>query len=179
MILDTRGRGHYLGCNLSVTNFQGTWWGEGDDMIWVDGYRWPPDLHGTGSEDYLNQAWQMQDNAFLRNGSSIYEDSTGGYQTSYVLHLENPVRFRREIKVTIEHGHGNHLANEMASTAYWYAAQPAAAAAPPPVAARLPVLRDNQGRWLHDPARRHPGRSVPVNAEMTAMKARAARASEE
>ena len=88
-------------------------------MIWVDGYRWPPDLHGTGSEDYLNQAWQMQDNAFLRNGSSIYEDSTGGYQTSYVLHLENPVRFRREIKVTIEHGHGNHLANEMASTAYW------------------------------------------------------------
>ena len=145
----------------------------------MDGYRWPPDLHGTGSEDYLNQAWQMQDNAFLRNGSSIYEDSTGGYQTSYVLHLENPVRFRREIKVTIEHGHGNHLANEMASTAYWYAAQPAAAAAPPPVAARLPVLRDNQGRWLHDPARRHPGRAVPLNAEMTAMKARAARASEQ
>ena len=174
VILEARGRGHYLGCNLSVTNFQGTWWGEGDDMIWVDGYRWPPDLHGTGSEDYLNQAWRMQDNAFLRNGSSIFEDNTGGYQTSYVLHLENPVRFREQIKVTIEHGHGNHLANEMASTAYWYAAEPAAAAAPPPVAARLPVLRDNQGRWLHDPARRHPGRPVPVNAEMAAMKARAA-----
>ena len=174
VILDTRGRGHYLGCNLSVTNFQGTWWGEGDDMIWVDGYRWPPDLHGTGSEDYLNQAWRMQDNAFLRNGSSIFEDNTGGYQTSYVLHLENPVRFRKEVKVTIEHGHGNHLANEMASTAYWYAAEPAAAAAPPPVAARLPVLRDNQGRWLHDPARRHPGPAVPINAEMAAMKARAA-----
>ena len=42
VILETSGRGHYLGCNLSVTNFQGTWWGEGDDMIWVDGYRWPP-----------------------------------------------------------------------------------------------------------------------------------------
>ena len=175
VILETRGRGHYLGCNLSVTNFQGTWGGEGDDMIWVDGYRWPPDLHGTGSEDYLNQAWGMQDNAFLRNGSSIYEHNTGGYQTSYVLHLENPVRFRKEIKVTIEHGHGNHLANEMASTAYWYAAKPTAAAAPPPVAARLPVLRDNQGRWLHDPARRHPGRAVALNAEMTDMKARAAR----
>ena len=25
VILDTRGRGHYLGCNLSVTNFQGAW----------------------------------------------------------------------------------------------------------------------------------------------------------
>ena len=178
VILETRGRGHYLGCNLSVTNFQGTWWGEGDDMIWVDGYRWPPDLHGTGSEDYLNHAWGMQDNAFLRNGSSIYEHHTGGYQTSYVLHLENPVRFRREIKVTIEHGHGNHLANEMASTAYWYAAEPAAAAEPPPMAARLPVPRDNQGRWLRDAARRHPGRAVPLNPEMRAMKARAAGAGE-
>ncbi len=95
-------------------------------MIWVDGYKWPPDLHGTGSEDYLNQAWGMQPNAFLRNGSSIYERDTNGYQTSYVLHLENPVRFRTEIKVTIEHGHGNHLANEMSSVAYWYAAEPAA-----------------------------------------------------
>ncbi|HEX72672.1 MAG TPA: DUF2961 domain-containing protein, partial [Candidatus Hydrogenedentes bacterium] len=39
VILETKGRGHYIGCNLSVTNFQGTWWGEGDDMIWVDGYK--------------------------------------------------------------------------------------------------------------------------------------------
>jgi hypothetical protein len=23
----------FLGCNLSVTNIQGDWWGEGDDMI--------------------------------------------------------------------------------------------------------------------------------------------------
>jgi hypothetical protein len=188
VILETRGRGHYLGCNLSVTNFQGTWWGEGDDMIWVDGYKWPPDLHGTGSEDYLNQAWGMQDNAFLRNGSSIFEGNTtltrnrhgpwgeGAYQTSYVFHLENPVRFQKEIKVTIEHGHGNHLANEMASVAYWYADRPAAAARPPPVEKRLPVLRDNQGRWLHDPRRQCPGRKVGLNPEMKKMKARWAKA---
>ncbi len=148
LILETKGRGHYLGCNLSVTNFQGTWWGEGDDMIWVDGYKWPPDLHGTGSEDYLNQAWGMQPNAFLRNGSSIYEGNSNGYQTSYVLHIENPIRFTEEIKVTIEHGHGNHLANEMSSVAYWYAEKPSGAVKPPPMAKRLPVLRDNQGKWL-------------------------------
>jgi len=172
VILETVGCGHYLGCNLSVTNFQGTWWGEGDDMIWVDGYRWPPDLHGTGSEDYLNQAWGMQPNAFLRNGSSIHERNTGGYQTSYVHHLENPVRFRKEIKVTIEHGHGNHLANEMSSVAYWYAAQPAQVATPPPVAKRKPVLRDNQGTWLHDPANQCPGKPVVLNDEMREMKKR-------
>jgi len=139
VILETKGRGHYLGCNLSVTNIQGTWWGEGDDMIWVDGYKWPPDLHGTGSEDYLNQAWGMQANAYLRNGSSIHESKTGGYQTSYVHHLENPVRFEQEIKVTIEHGHANHLGNEMASVAYWYAERPAPAIAIPPVEKRRRV----------------------------------------
>lgn len=168
--LETEGRGHYLGCNLSVTNFQGTWWGEGDDMIWVDGYKWPPDLHGTGSEDYLNQAWGMQDNAFLRNGSSIYEHNTGGYQTSYVFHLENPVRFQKEIKVTIEHGHGNHLANEMSSVAYWYAERPAEAAKPPAVAQRRPVMRDTAGRWLTDESNQIPGKPVPPNDEMAAMK---------
>jgi hypothetical protein len=50
VILEAEGTGHYIGCNLSVTNFQGTWWGEGDDMIWVYGYKWPPDLYGTGQK---------------------------------------------------------------------------------------------------------------------------------
>jgi len=170
VILETKGRGHYLGCNLSVTNFQGTWWGEGDDMIWVDGYKWPPDLHGTGSEDYLNQAWGMQPNAFLRNGSSIWEEHTKGYQTSYVFHLENPVRFNREIKVTIEHGHANHLANEMSSVAYWYGADPAAAVTPPPVEKRQPVLRDNRGNWLYDRRNQAPGKRAKATAEMKNLK---------
>ena len=172
VILETKGTGHYLGCNLSVTNFQGTWWGEGDDMIWVDGYKWPPDLHGTGSEDYLNQAWGMQDNAFLRNGSSIHEGNTDGYQTSYVHHLENPVRFRKDVKVTIEHGHGNHLCNEMSSTAYWYATRPSRVARPPAVAKRLPVLRDNQGNWLHDKRSQTTSRTIKPNREMQANKAK-------
>ena len=172
VILDTKGRGQYVGCNLSVTNFKGQWWGEGDDMIWVDGYKWPPDLHGTGSEDYLNHAWGMQTNAFLRNGSSIHETDTDGYQTSYVFHLENPVRFQKEIKVTIEHGHGNHLANEMASVAYWYAEMPGRVVTPPPVSKRLPVTRDNRGRWLDKRKDQRPGPKIALNAEMKRMKAR-------
>ncbi len=183
VILETKGRGHYIGCNLSVTNFQGTWWGEGDDMIWVDGYKWPPDLHGTGSEDYLNQAWGMQDNAFLRNGSSVFEGWTtlspsnsrpwdqGGYQTSYVFHTENPVRFQKEIKVTIEHGHGNHLANEMSSVAYWYSDKPTRVINPPSVEKRMPVLRDNKGNWLYDKKNQCPGKPIKLNAEMKKMKA--------
>ncbi len=183
VILETKGRGHYLGCNLSVTNFTRNWWGEGDDMIWVDGYKWPPDLHGTGSEDYFNQAFGMQPNAFLRNGSSIFEGGTipnpeielyrgdSGYQTSYVFHLENPVRFTQEIKATIEIGHANHLANEVSSVAYWYAEQPSAAVSVPSVQQRLPVRRDNSGRWMQDLARECPGAPVQMTEEMKGAKA--------
>lgn len=75
LILKAKGKGHYVGCNLSVTNFQGTWWGEGDDMIFIDGEKWPPTLHGIGSEDYFNHAYGTQDNKFLFNGFSIHENN--------------------------------------------------------------------------------------------------------
>jgi hypothetical protein len=182
VILQTKVRGHYIGCNLSVTNFTGNWWGEGDDMIWVDGYKWPPDLHGTGSEDYFNQAWGMQPNAFLRNGSSIFEGGTvpspeielyrgdSGYQTSYVFHIENPVRFSSEIKATIEIGHANHLGNEVSSVAYWYADKPSKVVEVPEVARRLPVQRANNGKWLKNPERECPGKPVVLTDEMKVAK---------
>jgi hypothetical protein len=142
VICDARGRGHYIGCNLSVTNLQGTWWGEGDDMIWVDGYKWPPDLHGTGSEDFLNQAYGMQPNAYLFNGSSLWEHDRPPYQVSYVFYLTNPVHFRKSLLVTMEHGHGNHLANEWSSTAYWYQLEPHKPFGILPVSRRLPIRSD-------------------------------------
>ena len=168
VILDTKGTGQYIGCNLSVANICGGWWGEGDDMIWVDGYHWPPDLHGTGSEDYFNQAWGMQPNAYWRNGSSIFEGQTGGYQTSYVYHLENPVYFKKEIKVTIECGHGNHLTNDLSSVAYWYATQPTGVSAPPPVQHRRPVFKNAAGQFVRDPACAYPGPQVTLTKELLA-----------
>ena len=172
VILEATGTGHYIGCNLSVANFQGTWWGEGDDMIWVDGFHWPPDLHGTGSEDYLNQAYGMQPNAYLFNGSSVHEDQTGGYQSSYVFHLTNPVRFTKEIRATIEHGHGNHLANDVCSVAYWYQLEPHAPFGILPVKKRLPVRRLVGGDWIQDRSRQTTLKPVKLNAEMKRMKKR-------
>jgi hypothetical protein len=178
VILEAEGKGHYIGCNLSVANFHGTWWGEGDDMLWVDGYKWPPDLHGTGSEDYFNQAWGMQDNAYIFNGSSIYESHTtlghsycdgkmpGGYQTSYVFHLTNPVHFKKSIKATIEHGHGNHTANDYSSTAYWYQIEPHKSFGILPVSKRLPVMLGfNNPKSLQTQ-----GRKMIITPEMKRMK---------
>jgi hypothetical protein len=92
-----------------------------------------------------------------------------------VFHLENPIHFEREIKVTIEHGHANHLANEMSSVAYWYAEKPTRAADIPSVEQRLPIRRDNNGQWLKNPEHECPGKPVTLTDEMQTLKAKAAK----
>jgi len=126
LIADIRGRGHYVGCNLSIHNLYGGWWGEGDDMFMVDGEKWPPDLHGTGSEDYFGHAWGMQpQNAFIYNGVSYYKKGTDPAQineriTVYRYHINDPVIFYKSLRLSIEHGHANDRCDDYASTAYWY-----------------------------------------------------------
>lgn len=137
-ILETEGAGAFIGCNHSVLHFQGTWWGEGDDMIFIDDDTWPPSMHGTGGEDYFSQGWGMQKNAFPFAGTIIHEDDVPGYQVSYRWHLPDPVRFNSKIKVTLENGHANHLSDDWSSTAYWYQTLPGPKLEILPVAERLP-----------------------------------------
>ena len=143
VVLETEGKGHYVGCNLSVAHFQGTWWGEGDDMIFIDEDTWPPSMHGTGTEDYFNHAWGMQTNAFPMCGTILHESDMPGYQVSYRFHLTDPVHFAERIKVTIEHGHGNHLSDDWASTAYWYQALPSKPLDMPPADDRIPTRMES------------------------------------
>ena len=124
LILDTTGRGHYVGCNMSIHNLYGGWWGEGDDMFMIDGEKWPPDMHGTGSEDYFSHAWGMQvDNAYLYNGVSYNAGASRGFNeriTVYRYHICDPVIFHKSICVCIEHGHANDRCDDYSSVAYWY-----------------------------------------------------------
>jgi len=119
VVLDVEGKGHYVGCNLTVKHYQGSWWGEGNDMFFIDGEEYPS-LNGTGTEDYFNHAWGMQRNAFPFFGTIVHEGDTDGFQVSYRFHITDPVRFEKQLKVTIEHGHANHLSDDWSSTAYWY-----------------------------------------------------------
>ena len=139
VVLVAEGSGHYVGCNLSVGHVQASWWGEGDEMIFVDGEVWPPSLHGTGTEDYFNHAWGMQKNAYPYHGAIVHESHVPGYPVSYRFHLVDPIRFSSAIRVTIEHGHANHLSDDWASTAYWYQLLPSKPFGIPPVAERLPT----------------------------------------
>lgn len=138
VILETEGAGHYIGCNHSVLHSQGTWWGEGDDMIFIDDDTWPPSMHGTGGEDYFSQGWGMQKNAYPFCGTIIHEEDVPNYQVSYRWHLADPVRFCKKIKVTLESGHANHLRDDWSTTAYWYQTLPGPRLEILPVARRLP-----------------------------------------
>jgi hypothetical protein len=132
VILEAAGAGHYVGCNLSVDHIDPTpdgltWWGEGDDMMFIDGES-TPSMVGTGSEDYLCHAWGMHPKAYPYAGTSVHEhdpDHPGRHKcTSYRFHVEDPVVFSRSLKVTIEHGHANLQSNDYCSTAYWYQTEP-------------------------------------------------------
>ncbi|KIV82022.1 hypothetical protein PV11_04163 [Exophiala sideris] len=137
-ILETEGAGTFIGCNHSVIHFQGTWWGEGDDMIFIDDDTWPPSMHGTGGEDYFSQGWGMQKNAYPFAGTIIHEDDVPNCQISYRWHLPDPVRFNKKIKVTMESGHGNHLRDDWSTTAYWYQTLPGPKLEILPLEKRLP-----------------------------------------
>jgi hypothetical protein len=132
VILEARGRGHYVGCNLNIDCFsrqKNDWYGEGDDMIFIDGDDWPPTLHGTGTEDYFNTAFspRREFNAPY-HGVTVYSGTDDwpwkGKNSMYRFHVEDPIMFEKSIRVTIEHGHANNLSNDYSSTAYWYQTEP-------------------------------------------------------
>ena len=55
---ETRGRGHLMGVTLGVLQNANGWWGEGDEMIFVDDET-KPAIIGTGSEDYFLGSWDF------------------------------------------------------------------------------------------------------------------------
>ena len=60
LVLGAKRKGHYAGCCLHLDTNEPGWWGEGDDMFFVDDGKWPPNMHGTGMEDYFCGAWSYK-----------------------------------------------------------------------------------------------------------------------
>lgn len=132
VVLEAEGEGHFVGCNVNIQNLRDTgmnnfnWYGEGDDMIFIDGEPFPPSLHGTGTEDYFNTAWcpTQEQHAPYHGITMGGEPNWWGKVSYYRWHVEDPVRFSKSIRMTIEHGHNNHRSDDWSSTAYWYQAEP-------------------------------------------------------
>lgn len=144
VILDTQANGQFVGYFLTVVNHQREWYGEGDDMIFIDGEGFPPSIHGTGTEEIFGGgACPNEEYSGPYTGFHCIENrgrySYWGTNGMYRFYLVDPLRFRESIQVTLEHGHGNDKANDYASVAYWYqqGTNGALPPLPPPSARRV------------------------------------------
>ncbi|MCX6927604.1 MAG: DUF2961 domain-containing protein [Verrucomicrobia bacterium] len=54
--VDATGPGRIVGCVLETDSRSDQWWGEGDNLVWLDDTNTPV-AHGTGTEDYFGFAW--------------------------------------------------------------------------------------------------------------------------
>ncbi|HTZ47963.1 MAG TPA: glycoside hydrolase family 172 protein [Verrucomicrobiae bacterium] len=141
--MEATGRGQFVGVTMSVLQNQEYWWGEGDDMFYIDGAK-EPSINGTGSEDYFLGAYDFGGKPFsylLYGAPVVGEEKAGSRSSVYRFHLDSPIPFTKSIRATIEHGHANGRSDNYFSVAYWYQDEPHAAfPVLPAVQERLPVL---------------------------------------
>jgi len=141
--MEAKGRGHFVGVTMSLLQNQDGWWGEGDDMFFIDGEQ-VPSIIGTGSEDYFLGAFSFGDRPFsyAQFGAPVKGEERAGSRTSvYRFHLDSPITFTKSLRATIEHGHANVRSDNYFSVAYWYQTEPHAAFPPlPTLQERLPRL---------------------------------------
>ena len=139
--MEATGRGHFVGVTMSVTENSDGWWGEGDDMFFIDGEKLPS-INGTGSEDYFLGAWDFGGKPFaygLFGAPVVGPEKKGSKWSLYRFHLDSPIPFTKSLRATIEHGHANDRGDNFSSVAYWYQSEPHAAfPLLPTVEARLP-----------------------------------------
>jgi hypothetical protein len=128
------GQGHYVGTFLAWTQLSNGWWGEGEIKFYIDGDKEYPTVCGTGTEDYFGGAWgfggETYSTPFL--GYPLYRKEPGEvpHHGLYRWHIMDPIRFKKNLKVTIQalgwwpHGKFQPLTDDIASVGYWYQTEP-------------------------------------------------------
>ena len=148
-ILEATGRGAYVGCNFTIQLGKPGWWGEGDDKIYVDGAE-KPTIWGTGSEDYFGGGWGFPSTAYANLYTGVPLNGffeAGAITNCYRYHIEDPIPFRKSIRVDIEHRGGDYIS----TVAYWYQREPHAAFPDlPPVEERL--MEDQRSAYIEPDA---------------------------
>jgi hypothetical protein len=157
VLLDTKGKGHYVGTVLAVRTRSPAWFGEGDEKIYIDGET-KPSIWGTGTEDYFLSAWGLKRTSTPFFGVPYFDQwgIVGGHTSAYRWHVSDPIVFQKGIRVTMEHfgwispdenpqnkeNSWNEREDDYASVAFWYqTGQPTfAERAPSGKERRLPSL---------------------------------------
>ncbi len=122
-----RGKGVYVGDTMAVFNRplkpRLSWWGEGDEKIYVDGELFPSHF-GTGTEDYFGYAWGTAacfDAPF--HAQPIGGANKGpGHTTNTRVRMLDRIPFQKSLKMNMELMHWRSGGTvDYATTTYWYA----------------------------------------------------------
>jgi hypothetical protein len=184
VILDTKGKGHYVGTVLSVRTRSPAWFGEGDEKIYIDGED-KASIWGTGTEDYFLSAWGLKTTSTPYFGVPYFDQwgIVGSHTSAYRWHINDPLVFNKGIKVTIEHfgwmspdenpqyksDSWNEREDDYSSVAFWYQTGESAFAARAPHARqrtlpnldRIIAARDFTADQYHGP-----GEAVAQNLDL-------------
>ena len=103
LLLETEGKGHYVGTVFSVRTRSPSWFGEGDEMVSIDGEA-IPSVWGTGTEDYFLCAWGLERTITPYFGVPYFDQwgIVGGHTSAYRWHVNDPFVFQKSIKVEFE-----------------------------------------------------------------------------
>jgi len=111
---DVKGQGKYVGVFMCYGANNNNWWGEGEVKFFIDGDLDFPTICTTGTEDYFLGAYN-----FENWSKHIYDNYTGLYSGFYKIasdtlyncqtrfgmyrvHLQDPIYFDKDLKVTIQ-----------------------------------------------------------------------------
>jgi hypothetical protein len=158
--LEAQGSGRYVGDTLTTMNPTWSWWGEGDERVYVDGAKFPQ-LNGTGLEDYYGYAWGIPDffqSQFLscsRVRFTPVESEHVGHTTVSRLRSLDAIPFRHSLRYDMEISCiGKNDGMAWAVATFWYG-RPGAKSAPTPSEAEaarpLPYPPGLSRRHLKEP----------------------------
>ena len=135
------GRGVYVGDTLALFNPIATWYGEGDEKIWVDAESFPSHL-GTGTEDYYGFSYApmpVHQTPFCGE-PRIDQPMTQGHNTLTRTRNLDGIPFHRSLQFDMELISWKPMTLTYAVTTYWYALPGASSnVQPQPREAALPV----------------------------------------
>jgi hypothetical protein len=120
-ILQTTGRGQYVGVHIAMQGDRGIGYLEGDEMIYPDGSK-SPTIQGTGTEDFFTAGWYFDEGQFNLpyHGCVVKSDDLSRIE-AYRLQVVDCVPFQKDIRVDIEHGGENDFPGvDYSCVAYWY-----------------------------------------------------------
>ncbi len=135
------GRGVYVGDTLALFNPVATWYGEGDEKIWVDGEGFPSHV-GTGTEDYYGYSYAPKPvhHTPFCGEPRLDQPMTQGHSTSTRTRNLDAIPFRRSLQFDMELISWAPTELTYAATAHFYAFPGTASnVQPQPVDAAAPV----------------------------------------